>query len=240
MTAKSIAEIKRILISGASRGIGQATALKLAREGRTLFLHGRNLTKLDEVAKEVRGKGAEAVTVTGDLKSPADIQKIVDGCGEGVDALINNAGISTIGTVEEMPLAEWNDMFAVNVTAIFLLSKLLLPKIPSGGAIVNISSGAGKVTFPNFSAYCATKFALEGFSRCLREEVMPRNIRVINVYPGSTDTDIWETIDGKWPREAMLRPEQVGEAVAFALDRPTEVLVNEIMINRTSGPVSPE
>jgi len=238
--AKSIKQIERVLITGATRGIGRAIALTLAREGRTLFLHGRDGARLNSVADEVTSKGAEAVTVSGDLKSPADIQRIVDGCGEGVDALINNAGISTIGTVEEMPLSEWNDMFAVNVTAIFLLSKLLLPKIPSGGAIVNISSGAGKATFPNFSAYCATKFALEGFSRCMREEVRPRNIRVINIYPGSTDTDIWETIDGKWPRESMMRPEQVGEAVAFALDRPPEVLVNEIMINRTAGPVSPE
>jgi 3-oxoacyl-[acyl-carrier protein] reductase len=103
--------------------------------------------------------------------------------------------------------------------------------MPPGSSIVNILSIAAKTGFPNWSAYCMSKFALEGFSQCVREELRDRKIRVINVYPAATDTNIWTQVEGKWPRHKMISPEDVASAVAYALSRPADVTLENISIS---------
>ena len=228
--------MKRYLITGASRGIGRAIAEKLARAGDYLLLHGRDREALAATSKMVEAKNANAISLCYDLRDPAEIQKMVGEIGtEPLDVLINNAGIASIKPLDAVTLDEWQATFAVNVTAPFLLTQKLLPLMRSGSTIVNILSIAAKTGFPSWSSYCMSKFALEGFSQAVREEVRPRGIRVLNIYPAATSTDIWNGVEGDWPREKMLSPDEIGVAVAYALSRPAEVAVENITLSNVSG-----
>jgi NAD(P)-dependent dehydrogenase (short-subunit alcohol dehydrogenase family) len=111
------------------------------------------------------------------------------------------------------------------------------PHMPPGSSIVNILSIAAKTGFANWSAYCMSKFALEGCSQCVREELRDRRIRMINVYPAATDTHIWTHIEGKWPRHKMISPEEVASAVAYALSQPANVALENITISAWSDQV---
>ena len=213
--------MKRILITGASRGIGRAIATKLAAAGTVLFLHGRDREALTETWRLVEANGAETMPLFYELADTSQIEKLVDAIGsEPIDALINNAGIAIIKPFESLSLDEWNRTLAVNLTAPFLLTQKLSRNMKAGASIVNILSIAAKTGFPNWSSYCMSKFALEGFSQSIREELRPRGIRVLNIYPAATDTEIWEPIEGNWPREKMMSSSEIAEAVAFALSRP--------------------
>ena len=228
--------MKRYLITGASRGIGRAIAEKLAGPGCTLLLHGRDREALAQTLATVQAKGAEAVSLCYDLRDPNSMQQLVDEVGNlPLDALINNAGIAVVKPLPEITLDEWQSTLALNVTAPFLLTQKLLPLLAAGSTIVNILSIAAKTGFPNWSAYCMSKFALEGFSQSVREELRPRGIRVLNIYPAATNTEIWNGVEGEWPREKMLSAEEIGEVVAFALSRPAEVAVENIELKNVSG-----
>ena len=213
--------MKRILITGASRGIGRAIATKLAAAGTVIFLHGRDREALTETWRLVEANGAETMPLFYELADTSQIEKLVDAIGsEPIDALINNAGVAIIKPFESLSLDEWNRTLAVNLTAPFLLTQKLSRNMKAGASIVNILSIAAKTGFSNWSSYCMSKFALEGFSQSIREELRPRGIRVLNIYPAATDTEIWEPIEGNWPREKMMSSSEIAEAVAFALSRP--------------------
>jgi len=228
--------MKRYLITGASRGIGRAIAEKLAAPECLLLLHGRNREALAKTCRLVEKKSGKAVALSYDLRRAARVEKMIDAVGpEPLDALINNAGVALVKPFEEITLAEWDTLFAVNVTAPFLLTQHLVPNMKAGASIVNILSIAAKNGFPGWSCYCMTKFALEGFSQCVREEVRDRGIRVLNIYPAATNTEIWNAVEGKWPREKMLLPEEIGDAVAYALSRPPGVVVENIDLLNLTG-----
>jgi NAD(P)-dependent dehydrogenase (short-subunit alcohol dehydrogenase family) len=228
--------MKRYLITGASRGIGRAIAEKLATAESTLLLHGRDRGALAETCRLVEAKSGRAIPLCYDLRDPASIQKMIDEIGsDPLDALINNAGIASVKPLAEVALEEWQTTFAVNVTAPFLLTQKLLPLMPAGSSIVNILSIAAKTGFPNWGTYCMSKFALEGFSQAVREELRPRGVRVLNIYPAATSTEIWKDIEGEWPREKMMSPDEVGAAVAYALSRPAEVAVENITLSNSAG-----
>ena len=228
--------MKRYLITGASRGIGRAIAEKLAGEAHTLLLHGRDREALTETCRSVEGKSGTAVPLVYDLRDPVAIQKMVDEIGDApLAGLINNAGIAFVKPLESITLDEWQTTIAVNVTAPFLLTQKLLRLLSAGSAIVNILSVAAKTGFPNWSSYCMSKFALEGFSQAVREELRPRGIRVLNIYPAATATEIWNSVEGDWPREKMLKPEEIAEAVSYALSRPGEVAVENIALQNVTG-----
>jgi NAD(P)-dependent dehydrogenase (short-subunit alcohol dehydrogenase family) len=216
--------------------MGRAMAIKLAAADRELVLHGRDEAALSEVCREVEEKGGKATSVIADLKSVGGVEKLLGAiAGKPIKVLINNAGITIVKPLEQVTLADWEETFAVNVTAPFLLTQRLLPLMPPGGAIVNILSIAARQGFPQWSSYCMSKFALEGFSQSIREELRSRSIRVINVYPSATQTALWDTVPGEWPKDKMLPAEEVAEAVDFALSRPPSVLVENINIGNISG-----
>jgi len=226
----------RYLITGASRGIGRAIAERLAAPGRELLLHGRDQEALVEVFTEVEQRGAKGEILVCDLADTEAIERMLQKIGDlPLDILINNAGISIVKPFQELSLEEWRLSLAVNVTAPFLLTSRLAPRIPTGGAIVNIMSIAARTGFPGWSSYSMSKFAIEGFSQSVREELRSRKVRVINVYPSATDTEIWDDVDGDWPREKMLGPGEVAEAVAYALSRPASVAVENISVGNISG-----
>jgi NAD(P)-dependent dehydrogenase (short-subunit alcohol dehydrogenase family) len=228
--------MKRFLITGASRGIGRAIAEKLAGPGNTLLLHGRDREALATTSGLVEAKSGSAIPLCYDLRLAESVEKMIDEIGSApLDGLINNAGVAVVKPLAEITLEEWQALFAVNVTAPFLLTQKLLPIMPGGSSIVNILSIAAKTGFPNWSAYCMSKFALEGFSQAVREEVRSRGVRVLNIYPAATNTEIWNAVEGEWPKEKMLLPEEIADAVAYALSRPADVAVENIDLKNVSG-----
>ena len=228
--------MKRYFITGASRGIGRAIAEKLVGPGNTLLLHGRDREALAKTTGLVEARSSKAIPLCYDLRFAESVEKMIEEIGTApLDGLINNAGIAVVKPLAGITLEEWRTLFAVNVTAPFLLTQKLLPIMPAGSSIVNILSIAAKTGFPNWSGYCMSKFALEGFSQAVREELRPRGIRVLNVYPAATNTEIWTGVEGEWPREQMLLPEEIAEAVAYALSRPADVAAENIELKNVSG-----
>jgi NAD(P)-dependent dehydrogenase (short-subunit alcohol dehydrogenase family) len=227
---------ERTLITGASRGIGRAIAIRLAGANSHLLLHGRDTSELDRTAALARQKGAQTETLICDLADTDAVQKMAGTvAAKPLSVLIHNAGIAIVKPLASQSLEEWQRTLAVNVTAPFLLTKLLAPIIPRGGSIVNILSIAAKVGFGDWSSYCMSKAALDGFARAVREELRPKGVRVINVYPASTDTEIWNGVPGEWPRDKMMRPESTAEAVAMALSQPDDILVDDISLGPIGG-----
>jgi NAD(P)-dependent dehydrogenase (short-subunit alcohol dehydrogenase family) len=228
--------MKRYLITGASRGIGRAIAEKLAANDVQLLLHGRDTVALAEVCDSINDRCARVVRLIHDLAVPSGISDLIDQVGKNpVDLLVNNAGIAIVKPFCEITSIEWEQTVGVNITAPFLLMQHFAPHMPPGSSIVNILSIAAKTGFANWSAYCMSKFALEGCSQCVREELRDRRIRMINVYPAATDTHIWTHIEGKWPRHKMISPEEVASAVAYALSRPAIVALENITISSLAG-----
>ncbi len=228
--------MERIVITGASRGIGRAIAERLAAPDRELILHGRDGASLAEVRAAAEARGARASVAQGDLATAAGVDSLVAASGDApLFALVNNAGGAVVKPAEQITLGEWQRSLSVGVTAPFLLVQRLLPFLGQGSGVVNVLSIAARRGFAGWSAYCAAKFALEGLSQCLREELRPRGVRVINVYPAATATRLWDGIPGEWPRERMIQPAEVAEVVAYALSRPPGVLVEGIEVGDISG-----
>jgi len=228
--------MKRYLITGASRGIGRAIAEKLAAADVELFLHGRDTVALAETCKAVKSHCARIVSLIHDLATPEGVCSLISQVGDdSLDLLVNNAGIAIVKPFCEITSTEWEQTLGVNVTAPFLLMQHFAPRMPPGASIVNILSIAAKTGFANWSAYCMSKFAMEGFSQAVREELREHKIRVINIYPAATDTEIWNNVEGDWPRHKMISPEEVASAVVFALSQPPDVLVENITLGNLSG-----
>jgi len=228
--------MKRILITGASRGIGSAIAEKLAAADIELLLHGRDTVALDKVCKSVGSRCARMTKLVHDLATTRGVADLIAQVGSApLNVLVNNAGVAIVKPFCEITEIEWQQTLGVNVTAPFLLTQQFAHQMPPGSSIVNILSVAAKSGFAGWSAYCMSKFALEGFSQSIREELRDHRIRVINIYPAATDTEIWNNVEGEWPRYKMISPEQVAEAVAFAIAQPGEVLVENITLGNTSG-----
>jgi short-subunit dehydrogenase len=228
--------MKRYLITGASRGIGRAVAEKLAAKDTMLLLHGRDTVALAQTRKAVEPQCASVRLLVHDLATPAGVSDLIAEVGrEPIDLLVNNAGVAIVKPFGEITSIEWQQTVGVNITAPFLLTQYFAPRMPPGSSVVNVLSIAAKTGYTNWSAYCMSKFALEGFSQSVREELRDRKIRVINVYPAATDTDIWNRVEGEWPREKMISPEEVAGAVAYALSRPNDVALENITLSSLTG-----
>lgn len=228
--------MKRILITGASRGIGRAIAQKLAAPDVTLLLHGRDTVALAETCKAVGSSCAAVIKLIHDLATEKGVAGLISQVGsDPLDVLINNAGIAIVKPFREITSEEWKQTLAVNVSAPFLLMQRFVGQMRPGSSIVNVLSIAAKTGFANWGAYCMSKFALEGLSQSIREELRDHCIRVLNVYPAATNTEIWNDVSGDWPREKMISAEQVADAVAFALSRPDDVAVDNITLSNAAG-----
>lgn len=226
--------MKRILITGASRGIGRAIAEKLADDDVDLLLHGRDTVALAHVCKSVRAKSVTKLIY--DLATTRGVCDLIAEVGDGpIDVLVNNAGIAVVKPFTEVTQVEWDQTLGVNVTAPFMLTQHFGPRMAPGSTIVNVLSVAARTGFAGWSAYCMSKFALEGFSQCVREELREHKIRVINVYPAATATEIWDDIAGDWPREKMISPNDIAEAIAFAISRDSDVAMENISLTNVTG-----
>src|SRR5215467_356323 len=228
--------MKRYLITGASRGIGRAIAEKLAGRDVELLLHGRDTVALAQTRKVVEPQCAKVTPLIHDLATARGVFDLIADAGrDPIELLVNNAGIAVVKPFTEITAIEWDQTVGVNITAPFLLTQCFAPRMPPGSSVVNILSVAAKTGFPNWSAYCMSKFALEGFSQSVREELRDRKIRMINIYPAATATSIWNNVEGEWPRDKMILPEHVASAVAYALSRPTDVALENITLSSLTG-----
>jgi NAD(P)-dependent dehydrogenase (short-subunit alcohol dehydrogenase family) len=228
--------MKRYLITGASRGIGRSIAEKLAAPDVTLLLHGRDTVALAEACESLKSDCANIVRLIHDLAVLSGISDLIAEVGKDpIDLLVNNAGIAVVKPFGEITAVEWEQTLGVNVTTPFMLTQHFAPRMSPGSSVVNILSVAAKTGFANWSAYCMSKFALEGFSQSVREELREHKIRVINIYPAATDTNIWSNVEGDWPRERMISPEDVASAVTYALSRPADVALENITLSSLAG-----
>jgi short-subunit dehydrogenase len=228
--------MKRYLITGASRGIGRAIAEKLAAPDIELLLHGRDTVALAEVCKSLQSYCAKITKLIHDLATARGVNDLIAAVGTApLNLLVNNAGIAIVKPFCEITEVEWQQTLGVNVNAPFLLTQQFAHQMPPGSSIVNILSVAAKTGFAGWSAYCMSKFALEGFSQSVREELRDHKVRMINIYPAATDTEIWNNVEGDWPRKKMISAEEVANAVAYALSRPADVAVENITLSNTAG-----
>jgi NAD(P)-dependent dehydrogenase (short-subunit alcohol dehydrogenase family) len=230
---------KVALITGASRGIGFALADALATEGCDLVLASRKLASLQKVGRDATRLGARVLLKACDVRDPASVQALAAAVRKHfrhLDILVNNAGISQRQVpVDRLPYKLWKDVLDTNLTGTFLVSQALLPLMRRGGTIVNNLSLAAARVFPNSSAYNASKHGALGLTGTLREELRPRRIRVIAFMPGATNTEIWNTYWPDAPRQNMMAPETVAQAVVNALVLPENSTVEELTILPTAG-----
>ncbi len=233
---------KVALITGATQGIGLATARVLAHEGCDLVLCGRNRQRLAAAEAELAGNGLRVVAALScDVRDEKSVAKMFAAATKDfprIDILINSAGIAhAFRSVADQDLQEWNDVLATNLTGTFLVTRAALPLMSRGGSIVNVLPMSSKRAFPNPPAYTASKSGAMGSTLTLREELRKQGIRVIAILPGSTDTPIWETLWPEAPRHKMMRPESVAETIVAALRLPPESTVEELDLMPTGGPL---
>ncbi|CAM3122126.1 SDR family oxidoreductase [Vibrio neptunius] len=233
---------KLIVITGASSGIGEAIARRLSNEGHPLLLLARRVERLE--ALDLPNTLCEKVDVTDKASFEAAIAKAEAQFGP-VDGLVNNAGVMLLGQIDTQDTAEWKRMFDVNVLGLLNgMQSVLAPMMErNSGTIINVSSIAGKKTFPNHAAYCGTKFAVHAISENVREEVAASNVRVTTIAPGAVETELLshttsqEIKDGyddwKVDMGGVLAADDVARAVEFAYNQPQNVCIREIALAPT-------
>lgn len=229
-----------VVLTGASGGIGQATAQQLATAGFTLALVGRSTVGLEQALEQVHKVGGRAATFVQDLTQydqlPDLVQRITTELGP-ITGLVNNAGIVQVSSLATTSLTDWERVIATNLTAVFALTQQIIPhlKAHGEGVIVNLASVAGLQTFPEWGAYCASKFGLVALSRTLAQELKPFGIRVMTLCPGAVDTDLWETFESSFDRTKMLSPESVAQLVTLAFTLPPTAVLEEVRLMPSAG-----
>ncbi|GAB3571503.1 SDR family oxidoreductase [Spirosoma luteolum] len=223
---------KTVIISGASRGIGRATALLLAQQGANVVATARSADDLNTLAAE----HANIAVVPGDVASEADmatvVQTALDRFGR-IDVVINNAGYGVFKNVDEISATEWDDLMATNVKGTFLLTKAALPSLKAQGAghIVVVASDVAKRTFAGGSLYTASKYAQEAFMGALRKEVRPFGIKVSGVYTGLVDSHFHAKGHGHETSKNYLQAQDVAESMHYIISRPAHVVIDEFMVH---------
>ncbi len=235
---------KVVIITGASSGIGEATALKMAKEGAKVVLTARSKTKLKELAKKIKADNGIALVVTADVTKSKDFKKVVEKAKKefgSVHILVNNAGLMPLSYIEKLKTDEWNTMVDVNIKGVLNGVEAVLPTLieNKGGHIINISSTAAYNYFPGGAVYCATKAAVKMFSEGLRKEISKKyGINVTSIEPGAVDTSLFETItdeDIKKELKGMakmttLQAEDIANAIFYAVNQPARANINNIHI----------
>jgi NADP-dependent 3-hydroxy acid dehydrogenase YdfG len=237
------------LVTGASSGIGAATARRLAAQDVAVALVARRRDRLDQVAHDIAGRGGHAVAVEADITDPDEseraVQDTLDRFGR-LDVLVNNAGIMLLGTALHTTVEEWDRMIALNVSALLHLTHAAVPYLIDAAStaprqvadIVNVSSTAGRVARPASSVYNLTKFGLQGFTESLRQELLPERVRVSIVEPGTVDTELASHLDDATRYAALqqvsgieaLRADDIADVIGYIVSRERRVAVNEVLI----------
>jgi NAD(P)-dependent dehydrogenase (short-subunit alcohol dehydrogenase family) len=230
---------KVALITGASQGIGLATARALAVEGCHLIISGRRQSTLNQAAMQLAKFRVQVLPVACDVRDEDAVAALVAACRRKfrrLDILINNAGVANENfPVAKLPVEAWRRAIDTNLTGTFLVTKAALPLMKRGGTILNNLSVAAKTAFPNMAGYVAAKHGALGLTKTLREELRPKGIRVIALMLGAVDTDIWDSFWPGAPRKKMMSAETVARVVVDALRLPDNSTVEELVIRPTAG-----
>jgi NADP-dependent 3-hydroxy acid dehydrogenase YdfG len=238
---------KAVAITGASSGIGEATAVTLARAGASVALGARRKDRIDALAARIEDEGGTAVALEVDVSDESAARGFVEAAHERfgrLDTLINNAGVMLLGPVEQADSEDWRTMINVNVLGLMYCTAAALPFMleQGGGDIVNISSVAGRFARAGNAVYAATKFGVGAFSEGLRNEVTERGVRVTLIEPGFVDTElqghntgeVLETLEAM--REHLrdpLRAQDIAHGILYTVSQPPHVSVNEVLIRPT-------
>jgi NADP-dependent 3-hydroxy acid dehydrogenase YdfG len=238
---------KIVVVTGASSGLGEATARLLSAEGATVVLGARRADRLRTLVKELETRGNKALAVTTDVSQREQVKALVDAAVETygrVDVMINNAGLMPQAPLERLKVDEWDRMIDVNVKGVLYGIAAALPHMQrqKAGHFINVSSVAGHRVGPGFAVYAATKYAVRALSEGLRQEVKPYNIRTTVISPGAVATELPDSVtDSDASKRIRTFYEQVAvpadsfaRAVAFAMSQPEEVDINEILYRPTS------
>jgi NADP-dependent 3-hydroxy acid dehydrogenase YdfG len=240
------------LVTGASSGIGEATAARLAQLGAAVAIVARRADRLEQLRERIEGDGGTALVIEADVgieeQARGAVERAVSELGR-LDTLVNNAGVMLLGPVENAPLEEWERMLQVNVAGLLYCAHAALPHLlsaaqdrPRGVAdMVNISSVAGRFARPGNGVYALTKFGVGAFSESLRQEVTERQVRVSLVEPGAVQTEliaqnrpeIQQVIEQTLGDSERLQAEDIADAIAYIVTRPSHVMINELLIRPT-------
>lgn len=227
------------LITGASSGIGKATALAFAKAGVNVALVSRSPEKLAAVASAAQATGVTAKTYVIDLADVEQVQKQIGAIALDCDIniLVNCAGIAYIGTLSETPLADWREVIDLNLTSVWQCILGILPSMRdrSDGTIINVASIAGKQPFPEWGAYSISKAGLIALSKTLAAEERANGIRVTAICPGAVNTELWDTINANFDRQTMLTPEIVAESIVYTALLPKQAVVDELTLMPSAG-----
>jgi NADP-dependent 3-hydroxy acid dehydrogenase YdfG len=240
------------LVTGASSGIGEATARHLASLGADVSLVARRFDRIEALAQEVRGTGRRAVVIEADVtdraQAEAAVQHTVDQLGR-LDTLVNNAGVMLLGPIGDAPVEEWERMVQVNLLGLLYCAKAALPHLLDAAEtgergtadLVNVSSVAGRVPRLGSGVYNATKHAVGAFSESLRQEVTKRHVRVGLIEPGAVVTElpshnrpeVLEGMNKRFGGMERLEAEDIAEAIGYMVTRPRRMAVNEMLVRPT-------
>ena len=215
-----------VFVTGGGRGIGRAIALRFARERARVVVAARSSDELDRVAAEIQAAGGTGLAVCMNVADYGSVEAGMYRAGEfgngAIDVLVNNAGIFQVKPIAQMDVATWTRTIEVNLSAPFYVLREALPYLLESrrAHVFNVASQAGKQGFAGSTAYCASKYGLRGLGDALREDLREKGVRVSTVYPGATDTAIFDGVPGQWDRSKMNRPEDVAEVVWRAFSSP--------------------
>ena len=227
------------VVSGGGSGLGRELALELARRGYDLALLGRRQEPLEETL-ELAGCGESGLILPCDVRDAVALER----CAEEIrlrwgaaDLVVPAAGVAAIAPVEETSPDDFAAILDTNLTGVFLLIRALLPAMKARGRgwIIPLLSVAARRGFPGWSAYCASKWGLAGLVAALREELEGSGIRITALYPGATDTPIWDRLPGEWNRNAMVPSREVARALGYVLDADPSTLVEEVTLGPAGG-----
>lgn len=229
------------VVTGGTRGIGQAIANKLASMEATVVVCGRDEARAQQVARDLVSRGRRAEGLSCDVTDLASVEALGEQLRKNygrVDILVNDAGIAgPPGLLHELPPADFEAVFNTNVRGVYYMMRTVVPLMIAAGAghVINISSLAGKNALPRGAAYSASKWALNGMSYGVAEELRSQNIRVSVICPGSVDTDFSPRRHGK-DTQKMLKPEDVAHAVAMLVTQEPQSFISEVLIRPTQKP----
>jgi NADP-dependent 3-hydroxy acid dehydrogenase YdfG len=238
-------EGKVVVITGASSGLGEATARLLSAQGASVALGARRLDRIQTLANELKARGGKAIAIATDVTECDQVKGLVDAAMQAfgrIDVMINNAGLMPLSPFERLKIDDWDRMIDVNIKGVLYGIAAALPymKQQKAGHVINVSSVAGHKVRPGNAVYAATKHAVLAFSEGLRMEVKPYNIRTTVISPGAvatelpssvTEPDVAEIVRKSY--ETAIPAESFARAVAFAISQPEDVDVNEIVFRPT-------
>jgi NADP-dependent 3-hydroxy acid dehydrogenase YdfG len=237
---------KVVAVTGASSGIGEATALACAQAGAAVALAARRSDRIDALAARIREQGGRALAIPTDVGDERQARAFVERTHSELgrlDVLVNNAGVMLLGPIENAPTEEWRRMIEANVFGVLYCTHAALPLMHEQGSghIVNVSSVAGRVARAGSGVYNLTKFGVGAFSESLRQESVPLGVRVTLIEPGAVDTElsghnrpeVLEQIKQRFGDIERLTAEDIARAVLYAITQPPHMSVNEVLIRPT-------